>query len=52
MNPQGGTEILHNNLLKYVNSNWQDHINLLISRCDPSLISHDKTNIVWQHVMI
>lgn len=51
MNPQGGTEILHNNLLKYVNSNWQDHINLLISRCDPSLISPDKTNIVWQHVM-
>lgn len=51
MKPNGGTEILYNNLLKYVNNDWQETANLILSRCDPSLIIPNKTNIVWQHVM-
>lgn len=51
MNPNGGTEILFNNFLKYVDGYSQDKTNIILSRCDPSLIVPNKTNIVWQHVM-
>ena len=51
MKPLGGTEILYNNLVKYVNNDWQETANLILSRCDPSLLNPSKINILWQHVM-
>lgn len=50
MKPQGGTEILHNNLLKYVGSSWSQHTNLIISACKPEFIDPTRINIVWQHL--
>jgi glycosyltransferase involved in cell wall biosynthesis len=51
MKPNGGTEILFNNFLKYVDRYSQDTTNIILVRCDPTLIDPTKTNIVWQHVM-
>lgn len=51
MKPLGGTEILYNNLVKYVNKDWQETANLILSRCDPVLIDPSKINVLWQHVM-
>lgn len=50
MRPQGGSEILHNNLVKYVGQDHAQHINLILSFCDPTLIDPNKINIVWQHL--
>lgn len=51
MKPLGGTEILYNNLVKYVNNDWQKTANLILSRCDSSLIDPSKINVLWQHLM-
>lgn len=49
MLPHGGTEILHENLLKYVNSDLLGKVNLIVSVCDKTLLSN-RPNILWQHV--
>jgi glycosyltransferase involved in cell wall biosynthesis len=48
--PQGGTELLYKNLIRHVGLFWQPHINLIISRFDPSMIDPHKKNILWQHL--
>ena len=50
MKPLGGSELLYNNLKKYIGTDWQQNINLFLSICDQRLISSDKTNILWQHL--
>ena len=50
MKPQGGTELLYNNLIKYAGADWQKNVNLILSFCDDRLLSPDKTNIIWQHL--
>jgi glycosyltransferase involved in cell wall biosynthesis len=48
MLPSGGTEILHKNLLKYVEI--PKNINLMISICNTRNIENNKKNILWQHL--
>ncbi len=50
MNPRGGTEILHEALLRHVDINRLNKINLLISDCNPELLSNNLPNVLWQHV--
>lgn len=50
MKPQGGTELLHNNLLKYVGSDWANRINLIVSACRPEFVDPNRVNVVWQHL--
>jgi glycosyltransferase involved in cell wall biosynthesis len=50
MKPQGGTELLFNNLIKYNGVDWQNNVNLLLSICHPSLINPNKINVLWQHL--
>lgn len=50
MNPRGGTEILLGNLRKWVDRNYLDKINLIVSQCNPQLLRGDKPNVLWQHV--
>ena len=50
MKPSGGTELLSNNLIKYVGQGWLDKINLVTSVCDPSRIDPNKINVMWQHL--
>jgi glycosyltransferase involved in cell wall biosynthesis len=50
MKPQGGTEILYNNLIKYADSESSRHINLIVSACRPEYIDPNKINVVWQHL--
>jgi glycosyltransferase involved in cell wall biosynthesis len=50
MNPRGGTEILHGKLQQYVPDIILNKINLVISDCNPELLSTTKHNVLWQHV--
>lgn len=53
MDPIGGTEILHQELLKQLEKHlpgWRDDINLIVSRCDLSVLDPNKKNIVWIHL--
>lgn len=50
MKPIGGTELLYNNLIKYVGTDWSTDINLIVSICDSGLIDPNRTNVVWQHL--
>lgn len=50
MKPIGGTELLYNNLIKYVGSDWSKNINLIVSVCYQGLIDPTKLNVVWQHL--
>lgn len=52
MSPRGGTEILHDALLKNVDHVLLNTINLIISECSPHLISTERANVLWQHVNI
>jgi glycosyltransferase involved in cell wall biosynthesis len=47
--PVGGTEILKDSLKKWCNFS-ESEINLIISRCDKSMIDDSKINILWQHL--
>jgi glycosyltransferase involved in cell wall biosynthesis len=49
MKPQGGTELLNENLRKYVDSRFFDGINLIVSNTDPDLIRGDQINVLWNH---
>jgi len=51
MNPLGGSELLYNNLLRYLGQDWQQTVNLVLSRCDKNIIDTGRKNVVWQHVM-
>lgn len=50
MKPQGGTELLYNNLLKYLGPSWFRNINLIVSVCKPENIDSNRVNVVWQHL--
>lgn len=50
MNPAGGTELLYNNLLKYVGAGWQEKINLILSFTDLRFLDFSKKNVIWQHL--
>lgn len=50
MKPQGGTELLYNNLIKYNGVDWQQNVNLLVSICSELLINTSKINVLWQHL--
>lgn len=50
MKPIGGTELLYNNLLKYVGTDWSEQINLIVSVCYEGLIDSTRANVVWQHL--
>lgn len=50
MKPIGGTELLYNNLIKYLGTDWQKRINLLVSVCDQRYIDPARRNIMWQHL--
>jgi UDP-glucose:(glucosyl)LPS alpha-1,2-glucosyltransferase len=50
MKPLGGSEILYFNLLKYVGTDWQKNVNLILSFCFHEQIQPDKINVVWQHL--
>lgn len=50
MKPQGGTELLYNNLIKYLGTDWSSQINLILSICDPQLIDPNRVNVLWQHL--
>ena len=52
MKPQGGSELLYNNLIKYVGDDWQSKINLILSFIDSNLLLPEKINVVWQHLYI
>lgn len=47
--PQGGTEILKKQLIQYCNFQQSD-FNLIMSRCDASLLDDSRINILWQHL--
>ena len=50
MKPAGGTELLYNNLIKYLGTDWQKNVNLILSFCYQGIINPDKINVVWQHL--
>lgn len=47
--PMGGSEILASELKEFTNYD-QDIFNVIISRCDRSLIDKSRINILWQHL--
>lgn len=49
MSPKGGTEILHESLIKHVSNDLLNKVNLIVSVCDKTLLNN-KPNILWQHV--
>jgi len=48
MKPMGGSEIVYNNIKKYVSN--IDKINLILSTCDFRLLDPNKLNIVYQEL--
>lgn len=46
-NPAGGTEILYDQLVSQLDVS---QINLIVSVCDPDLLSDTKPNVLWQHL--
>ena len=50
MNPIGGSELLYNNLIKYTGVEWQNHINLVSSFTNLSVLDPNKVNVIWQHL--
>lgn len=51
MRPNGGTELLCKNLIKYVGQDWLKHTNLVVSICNEEMIDINRKNILWQHLM-
>lgn len=49
MNPNGGSELLYQNLQKYVGLDLEK-INLILSICNTDLLSTTKPNVLWQHL--
>lgn len=52
MIPRGGSEILYNNLLKYVGDDWKTRVNLILSFVDDKLLTEEKINVIWQHLYV
>lgn len=48
MKPKGGSEIVYENILKYVKN--IDNINLILSSCDPRYINPNKPNVLFQEL--
>jgi glycosyltransferase involved in cell wall biosynthesis len=48
MKPMGGSEIVYNNIIKYVKN--IDKINLIMSICDFGLLDPNKPNVVYQEL--
>jgi glycosyltransferase involved in cell wall biosynthesis len=47
---KGGTELLHDGLLKYTKFKEYENINLLLSTPNPNKLRYTKKNILWQHL--
>ena len=50
MTPKGGSELLFQNLQKYLGLEDLTKINLVLSVCNQQLLSNNKPNILWQHL--
>ena len=51
MKPNGGSEILHGNLLRYTQGlDWTNTVNLILSVCSENRLNSHIPNIVWQHL--
>lgn len=50
MKPMGGSELLHNNLIKYTGRDWEEQINLILSFTDPRFLDPKRVNVIWQHL--
>lgn len=50
MTPKGGSELLFQNLQKYLGLEELSKINLVLSVCNQNFLSKDKPNILWQHL--
>ena len=49
--PRGGTEILVSQLSSaFAQTNVHEHVNLIVSNTDPSLIDPNRKNVLWQHL--
>lgn len=46
--PRGGTELMHEQLLKWCDIS-NDDFNLIVSNCDKKSIDPSRINILWQH---
>lgn len=47
--PKGGTEILHENLIRYLGNNDLQGINLILSNLLENKINSDQINVLWNH---
>jgi glycosyltransferase involved in cell wall biosynthesis len=52
MKPIGGSELLYNNLIKYVGTDWKNSINLISSFTHPNFLDSNRINVIWQHLYI
>lgn len=50
MAPRGGTEILWSGFKKWIDRNLYSKVNIILSDCNPALLSSSLPNILWQHV--
>lgn len=50
MTPKGGTELLQENLNRYVDAHLLSRVNLITSICHPGLLVNNKPNVMWQHL--
>lgn len=48
--PQGGSEIILESIIRQVNPEYWNHINLIVSNCDSHLVDPDKKNILLQQL--
>lgn len=48
--PKGGSEIILESILDRVNPEYWNHINLILSDCDPNLVDPGKKNILLQQL--
>jgi len=50
MRPLGGTEILHEALMRHMGSDWNHNINLIPCVCAHERLMPNKINIIWQQL--
>ena len=50
MKPLGGTELLYNNLVKNLGTDWQQQVNLILSFCTFTHLDPNRINVLWQHL--
>lgn len=52
MNPQGGTELLYKNFIKYIDKRWVQNTHLFVSSIDERIYDTSKQRILWQHLYV